>query len=196
MKNPLITGFIALAIAFSPAIAYAEAPLQAKPFFPFFSSEKESITPAPVQPSEPAPMEMNEETLDLNMLKSQPLPVRRQMVATELDAIFGRLSVLNDKTKAATVLLSENDIDTTLSETELAKTTLILANARLTIDSLIASSNDPANETVIVLLIGDATFKDTVIKSEHELRAARESIINALTHLKSAVSASVSAPVN
>lgn len=201
MKKSLIFSLFALAAFMAPSAASAEAPLQAKSIFPFFSSEKTekgSDIPGPAAQKTPptASIEVTEATLDLEALKAQPLPVRRKMVAGELDAIYDRLSVLADKTKAAALLLSKNDIDTSASQTELAMATLLLAQARLTIDSLIAAANDPAHETAATLMIGTATFKDTVIKAEEELRDTRGSIISALALLKTALNAPAAAPAN
>lgn len=169
-----------------PGVSFAQAPLQAKPLFPFFSQEKAAPVTNPA--ATPASQtELTEDTLDMATLKDQPLPVRRKIVANELDAIALRLSTLADKTKTAALLLAKNNIDTTASQTELAKATLSLAQARLTIDSLIVAANDPLNETVVSLSIETLSFKEVVIKAEEELRTSRASIITALGLLKAAV---------
>jgi hypothetical protein len=185
MKKGLITSFILALALLLPGASFAQAPLQAKPLFPFFSQEKTApATPATTSTTQ---AEITEDTIDMATLKDQPLPVRRKVVASELDGIALRLSTLADKTKTAALLLAKNNIDTTASQTELAKATLSLAQARLTIDSLVAAANDPLNETVVSLSIGTESFKEVVIKAEEELRTSRASIITALGLLKAAV---------
>ncbi len=193
-KTFIISGLLAIALAM-PSATYAQASLQAKPLFPFFTSEKAVVTPAPAATTQAAPVEVTEDTIDLIALKSKPLPERRRIVASELDGILLRLNVLFDKTKAATNRLMENKIDTTISNDELANAALTLANARLTIDSLIEASNNPENDSVTLLMVGKATYKDTVIKAEEELRGSRASIIASLSALKAAVAASITAPL-
>ena len=55
------------------------------------------------------------------------------------------------------------------------------------IETLTTVANDPANTDVVSLMIDGATFKDVVIKTETDLRSAREHIIGALSLLKIAV---------
>lgn len=166
---------------------------QTKPLFPFAASEKATVSPTPVQSTTAVPSDITEDTIDLNSLKNKPLPERRKIVAAELSDILLRLSVLYDKTKVATDRLTQNGIDTTLSQTELATAALSLADAKLTVDALVLAANDPVNEAAIILIVNSAPFKDGVIKAEDTLRSARSSIITTLTSLKAAVS-SVTSP--
>lgn len=186
MKKSFIYIALVAGVLLTPSFVYAETPLQAKSFFPFFSSEKNDTTESSTKTSP-----INETIFDLTELKEQPLFIRRQLVASHLDTILLRLNVLYDKTRMATNRLTENNIDTSTSETALLTAVNALTAAKTTIDTLMLSANDPLNETVVDLMIGEQTFKAVVIATEENLRIARENIILALTGLREAVQNSI-----
>jgi len=187
-KTFILPTFIALLFLFPVA-----ASAQTKPLFPFGKSQTATVTPAPVEPSQPAPTEIVDETLGLTDLKDLSLSERRKVVSGELDAILLRLNVLYDKTKVATTRLTQNGIETEKSHAALAQAALSLAQARLTINALTLSAFDPTAEGSVLLMVDGVPFKDSVIKAEAELRSARSFIIASLTELKAAVNTAISA---
>jgi hypothetical protein len=189
-KTLILAAFILLSV---PNAAHAQFSL-------FKAAPKAQITaptPAPQSASVSTEttvttQEATEDTVDLNTIKDQPLYVRRQIVADQLNDILMKLNVLTDKTKSTADRLHQNGIATDAALTDLSNATLTLAQAKLSIDALITASNDPKNETVTDLMIGKDSFKDAVIDVENQLRSARQSIITSLASLKAAVSAAVS----
>jgi hypothetical protein len=198
MKKALVLTLILGSIAITPAVANAEIAL-----FNLKSQNKATITaptPAPQAPAASATTttntstsaELTDDVFAIEDLKNQPLPIRRKLISAQLNDILLTLNVLADKTKAAANRLEQNGIATGIAQTSISEATLTLAQAKLSIDALTTTANDPKNETAESVSVDGVPFKEAVIKTEELLRTARQSIIDSLTSLKAAVSTAAS----
>ncbi len=191
MKKLLIVLILTASMAL-PQAAHAESVFSLKSLFPFTSKEKGvplSTEPAPEAASVETAGTLTPETeadasLEVPALSTPTFFFQRKTVVEELEHIFTRLSLATDNTRTAALLLAKNGIDTAAAQTTLAEATLTLAQARISIDIVTASTQGIQSG---IFSTPTTDFKEQVATAEKELLTVREALISSLSLLKSAV---------
>lgn len=176
-----ITAFLTV-----PKAAHAESAFSIKSLFPFVSKEQKMIVPIENTDTANTQLPVSEEQTDLlDVSVTQPtFFFQRKTVVADLEHIFERLSLANDQTKTAALLLAKNGLDTAQAQTALAQTTLSLAEARLSLNTLAEATQGVSSG---IFSTDQTTFKEQVIGIQAQLTAVRTSLITALSLLKGAV---------
>ena len=191
MKKLLTALILTAALAF-PQAAHAESAFSLRSLFPFTPKEKGvplSTEPTPEAASIETTETLTPETeadasLEVPPLSTPTFFFQRKTVAEELEHIFARLSLATDNTRTTALLLAKNGIDTAAAQTTLAEVALTLAQARISIDMVTASTQGIQSG---IFSTSTADFKEQVATAEKELLTVREALFSSLSLLKSAV---------
>jgi len=176
-----ITAFLTV-----PKAANAESAFSIKSLFPFVFKEQKVVVPIENTNTANTQLPVSEEQTDLLDVSVTPPTFffQRKTVVADLEHIFERLSLANDQTKTAALLLAKNGLDTAQAQTALAQTTLSLAEARLSLNTLAEATQGVSSG---IFSTDQTTFKEQVIGIQAQLTAVRTSLITALSLLKGAV---------
>ncbi|MCC6198878.1 hypothetical protein IT401_01530, partial [Candidatus Nomurabacteria bacterium] len=169
-----------------PQAANAVSDFSIMSLFPFVFKEQKVVVPIENTNTANTQLPVSEEQTDLLDVSVTPPTFffQRKTVVADLEHIFERLSLANDQTKTAALLLAKNGLDTAQAQTALAQTTLSLAEARLSLDTLAEATQGVSSG---IFSTDQTTFKEQVASIQTQLTTVRTSLITALSLLKGAV---------